>query len=166
MTRGLGAAASVLVTLAGLASGGAAEAQVSWREWDDGLQEARQLERPVLVDVCTRWSGPCRRMERNVYTRSEVREYLRRVFVSVRLDADATTPARYEGRRFTQRTLAAHFRVAAYPTTVFLRSDGEHLVSVPGYIEPDQFVQLLRYVGEGHLERGITWDEFRARQRR
>lgn len=137
---------------------------VAWTSWDEGLQQARQLKRPVLVDVYTQWCGWCKRMHRDVYSREDVRDYLSQKFVTVKLDAEASEGARYEGRSYTSRTLASHFRITSYPTTLFLKSDGEHLVSVPGYIEADKFLLLLRYIGDGHLERGVTWDEFTAKR--
>jgi thioredoxin-related protein len=165
MKGGFGGA-TILLALIAVAPGGAADAPVAWREWDEGIRAAEELDRPILVEVCTRWSGPCKRMERSLYSRNEVREYVNRTFIAIRLDAEGASPVRYGSRRFTHRSLAAHFRVAGYPTLLFLRPDGEHLISVPGPVEADHFLPLLRYVGEGHLERGLSWDEFRARRRR
>ena len=53
-----------------------APAKVAWRDWNAGLKEAGQLQRPILVDVYTQWCGWCKRMDRDVYTRSDVQEYL------------------------------------------------------------------------------------------
>ena len=142
-----------------------ATAKIAWRDWNAGLKEAEQLQKPILVDVYTQWCGWCKRMDRDVYTRSDVQDYLRSKFVTVKLDAEAGDPAPYDGKTFTSRTLAAYFRINGYPTTVFLRSNGEHLVNVPGYVEPDKFMKLLRYVGDGHLERGVTWEEYSARSK-
>jgi len=142
-----------------------APAKVAWRDWNAGLKEAEQLQRPILVDVYTDWCGWCKRMDRDVYTRADVQDYLRNKFVMVKLDAEAGDPAPYDGKAFTSRTLAAYFRINGYPTTVFLRSNGEHLVNVPGYVEPDKFLKLLRYVGDGHLERGVTWEDYSARSK-
>ncbi len=136
---------------------------VLWRGWDRGLEEARTSGRPVLVDVYTDWCGWCRRMEANVYSRPEIRDYLSRKFVVVKLDAEASDAARYEGRAFTSRSLASRFGVSGYPTTIFLRSAGDHLVSVPGYVDAERFLQVLHYIGEGHMDRGVTFQDF-ARQ--
>jgi len=133
---------------------------LAWRAWDRGLEESRQNGRPVLVDVYTDWCGWCRRMERDVYTRDDVRDYLSRRFVVVRLDAEAKDEATYEGKMYTSRSLAERFRVTGYPTTIFLRANGEHLVNVPGYVPADRFLQLLRYVGDGAMDRGQSFDEF------
>jgi thioredoxin-related protein len=150
-----------LLLLAALASSAApASAEVAWRRWDAGLKEAAASGRPIVVDVYTDWCGWCKRMDRDVYSRPDVRDYLAKRFVAIRLNAEAKTPANYRERLWTEQSLAGAFRVTGYPTTVFLRSDGGHLVNVPGFVPADRFLTLLRYVGEGHLERGVPFDEF------
>jgi thioredoxin-related protein len=153
---------AALLLLPGLAVPAAAGTApgVSWRSWDRGLEEARISGRPVLVDVYTDWCGWCRRMEADVYTRPEVRDYLSRKFVTVKIDAEAPDPARYEGRAFTSRSLAARCGVNGYPTTIFLRPAGDHPVSVPGYVDAERFLLLLHYVGEGHMGRGVPFQDF------
>jgi thioredoxin-related protein len=131
-----------------------------WLGWNAGLKAAAASHRPVLVDVYTDWCGWCKRMDRDVYSRPEIREYLSSRFVVVRLDAESSDPASYEGRQHTMRSLAGRFRVSGYPTTIFLRETGEHLVNVPGYVPADRFLMLLRYVGDGHMERGESFEQF------
>jgi thioredoxin-related protein len=138
----------------------AAREKETWRGWDQGLREANASQRPVLVDVYTDWCGWCKRMDRDVYSRSDIREYLSRRFVTVKLNAESPASAKYQGKTFTSRSLAARFRVNGYPTTIFLRPGGEHLANVPGYLDGDRFLLLLHYVGDGHLDRGVTFDEF------
>ena len=144
----------------------AAGSGIAWRGWDRGLEEAKASNRPVLVDVYTQWCGWCRRMDAEVYARAEIRDYLKQNFVVVKLDAEASDPARYEGRAFTSRSLAARFGVSGYPTTVFLRPAGEHLVNVPGYVDADRFLLVLRYIAEGHIDRGVSFQDFTKRSAR
>jgi len=131
-----------------------------WRDWNTGLKEAASAGRPVLVDVYTDWCTWCKRMDQDVYTRPEVREYLSQHFVMVKLNAEYSTPARYDGKQYTSRTLAERFRVNGYPTTIFLRADGNHIANVPGYVPADRFLLLLRYIGDGHMDRGVSYDDF------
>jgi thioredoxin-related protein len=154
------AALALPLVLAGTRPAAAAPPPIAWRAWDRGLEEAKASGRPVLVNVVTDWCGWCRRMKAEVYTKPEIRDYLAEHFVMVTLNAEAADPAHYEGKALTSRSLAARFEVSGYPTTIFLRSDGGHLVNVPGYVEPAKFLPILRYIGDGHLERGVTFKEF------
>ena len=159
MKRALAVLLSASLALPLLATASRA-ADTQWRDWNAGLHEAETTSRPVLVDVYTDWCGWCKRMDRDVYSRKDVRDYLAKKFVIVKLDAEAQDEARYEGKAFTSRTLAQRFRVTGYPTTIFLNAGGEHLANVPGYIPADRFVLLLHYIGDGALDRGISFDDF------
>jgi len=159
MRRALLSALGALAVTLFLRSSPAA-ADPAWRSWDAGLREAATSGRPVLVDVYTDWCGWCRRMDREVYARADVQDYLARRFVTVKLDAESNAAARYEGRSYTLRTLAARFGVTGYPTTVFLSAKGAQLASVPGYLPPQDFLLLLRFIGDGHGARGEEFEDF------
>ena len=138
----------------------AAAKPIAWHDWTSGFREAGAASRPVLVDVYTDWCAWCRRMEHDVYSRSDVRDYLAEHFVAVRLNAESDAAARYQGKRYTLRTLAARFRVTSYPTTMFLRPDGQHIVNVPGYVPADHFLLVMRYIADGHMDRGVSYEDF------
>ena len=135
-------------------------AGVTWRAWNEGLAAAAGSGKPVIVDVYTDWCGWCKRMDRDTYARAEVSEYLNRHFVMVRLNAESNQSVSYGGRALTARALAGGFQVTGYPTTIFLRASGEHMVNVPGYLPPDKFMKLVRYIGDGAMDRGIKWEEY------
>lgn len=150
------------VLIASTAALPASAAEPVWQTWNAGLARATQSQRPVLVDVYTDWCGWCKRMDRDVYARPDVRDYLSQHFVLVRLNAEASDAASYEGEAYTSRGLAMRFGVSGYPTTIFLRANGEHLANVPGYVPADKFLSLLRYIGDGHMDRGESYDDFVA----
>jgi thioredoxin-related protein len=139
--------------------------ELRWRDWNSGLKEASSTKRPILVDVYTDWCGWCKRMDRDVYARSDVRDYLTRRFVTIKLNAEASQAANYEGKAYSSRALASRFRVTGYPTTIFLRAQGEHVANVPGYVPADRFLLLLRYIGDGHLDRGVPFEDFARKER-
>ena len=133
---------------------------VRWREWDNGLSEATQSGKPVLVDVYTDWCGWCKRMERDVYSDARVRGYLDQHFVVVKLNAEAPNEVHYQTRAIAMSGIAEGFRVTGYPTTVFLRPSGDHLLNVPGYVPADKFLLVLRFIGDGAMERGVSFADF------
>jgi thioredoxin-related protein len=133
---------------------------VAWRGWDEGLAAASSAGKPVLVDVYTDWCGWCKRMDRDVYARTEIGSYLNQHFVMVRLNAESAEHVTYAGRTMGARALAGGFQVTGYPTTIFLRADGTHLVNVPGYLPAEKFMKLVRFIGDGHMDKGETWEEY------
>jgi thioredoxin-related protein len=142
------------------AAAGSGAAALDWLTWDRGIAEATSSKRPILVDVYTDWCGWCKRMDKDVYARDDVREYLDQHFVVVKLNAESADEARYKDRTLTSRALAQQLRVSGYPTTIFLKPNGDHIASVPGYVPADRFKRMLRYIGEDHIGRGVSWQEF------
>jgi len=138
----------------------AGAAPVAWRGWNEGLAAASGGSKPVIVDVYTDWCGWCKRMDRDVYARSDVSEYLNQHFVMVRLNAESAERVNYAGRSLTARALSGSFEVTGYPTTIFLKPDGTHLVNVPGYIPAENFLKLVRYIGDGHMDKGESWEAY------
>ena len=151
---------SLLILAALLLVPAAHAGPVAWRGWNEGLAAAAGGPKPVIVDVYTDWCGWCKRMDRDVYARSDVSEYLNQHFVMVRLNAESAERVSYAGRSLTARALSGGFEVTGYPTTIFLKPDGTHLVNVPGYIPADKFLKLVRFVGDGHMDRGESWEAY------
>ncbi len=164
MTRhlraGLFPMACLLLGLTALPRFASAAEEIPWQTWDAGLKHAAETGRPILVDVYTDWCGWCKRMDREVYARADVRAALARSFVPIKLNAESKGAATYQSQKLTERGIAAKFKVSGYPTTVFLASDGKHLVNAPGFLPPDRFLQVLSYIGDGHFERGTSFEDF------
>ncbi len=139
---------------------GPARAAPAWRGWNEGLAAAAGGTKPIIVDVYTDWCGWCKRMDRDVYARADVSGYVNEHFVMVRLNAESAERVTYSGRTMTARALAGGFQVTGYPTTIFLRPDGTHLANVPGYVPAEKFLKLVRFIGDGHMDKGESWEEF------
>lgn len=153
----------MLPVLALLAAAPSQAAGFGWKSWNAGMAEARATGRPILVDVYTDWCGWCKRMDRDVYSRADVRNYLSKKFVTIKLDAESSDLASFEDRSMTLGAIAQRFKVSGYPTTIFLRAQGEHLVNVPGYVPAERFMLMLEYIGDDHIGRGVKWTEFEKR---
>jgi len=136
-----------------------AEGGPHWRDIGAGLDEAKSSGKPIMVDVYTDWCGWCKRMDRDTYAKPDVKAYLERSFVPVRLNAESNTKVSYQGKSYTYREFAGGFRINSYPTTMFLGSDGKHLASAPGYMGAADFLTVLRYFGDGHFK-SQSWKEY------
>ena len=136
------------------------EGKLVWSELDPALSEAKRAQKPLLVDVYTDWCGWCKRMDKTTYADPDVRDYVASAFVPVRVNAeDDQRRASYRGETRTYRQFADGFRINGYPTTLFLAPDGQLITQLPGYVKPETFLTVLRYVAEGHY-RTQSWEAF------
>ena len=135
--------------------------KIRWTDLEEGLAEAKRTGRPLLVDVQTKWCGWCRKMDKTTYADAAVREFVGRKFIAARVDAeDDDSRVDYGGVESTHRQFADSFRITGYPTTLFFAADGALVTQVPGFVKPDQFLGVLRFIGDGHYKT-TSWDAYR-----
>jgi len=63
---------------------------VDWYPWGPGaFQRAKQLNRPILLDVGAVWCPWCILMDRETYTNASAADYINQHFVAVKVDFDS-----------------------------------------------------------------------------
>ncbi len=124
--------------------------KLHWRTFDEGIAEAQKTGKKVLIDVYTTWCVWCKRMDANTYTDDQVASYLSKHYVLVKLNAESSAPLIYKGKPYSEQDLARAFGVSGYPTTVFLKSNGDPITGMPGYAEAEKFRDVIAYIGEDH----------------
>jgi len=111
-----------------------------WREdFAAAEREAQASGRPMLVDFSASWCGACGELDRHTFSSPEVvREGQRFVTVRVDLSPGKDSPEKRQYlSRYAQRGL---------PLVVLHRANGQEASRVTGFVEPDEFVSLLRGV--------------------
>jgi thiol-disulfide isomerase/thioredoxin/YHS domain-containing protein len=128
---------SIGVALAvwGLLSSAQAQQPIRW-QWDlvSAQQLAGRTNRLVLVHFWADWCGPCKRMDQDVFSRSDVAAALEADYVAVKLHKDHF-PA-----------MAQKFGVTAIPADVILTPQGQVLEKFQGYSEASQYVGRMNRV--------------------
>jgi thiol:disulfide interchange protein len=97
---------------------------VTWRA-PDGIAPTAG-GKPILYDFSATWCGPCKKMEREVFARSDDARFINDTFVAVRVSDD--------DRGAAASALRARLKVDALPTLVVERSGAEprRLEGYPG----------------------------------
>lgn len=95
------------------------------------LLRATAEKKLVFVDFQTTWCGPCREMERWVYSAAEVVTAAERV-IPVMLDGDA------------ERELVKRYKVSSYPTLLLLDAEGRELDRAVGYRSVAETAKFLK----------------------
>jgi thioredoxin-related protein len=98
---------------------------------EQAVEMAAASGRLVFMDCYTDWCGPCKMLEKNVFTRDSVADYFNARFVNIRVDME-----KGEGP-----ALAARYGVKAFPTMLFIGPDGRAVHTAVGYMEPARLLE-------------------------
>lgn len=138
----------------------AASAEVDWKSFEKGLQDASAKKKYGFVSVYTDWCGYCKKLERETLRAQKVTAELEKHFVSIKLNAESEESITWKGKKMSKRELAALWGVEGYPTMLFLNSKGEIIGSFPSYAEADLMVKLLTYISSGARERKVSFEDY------
>lgn len=103
--------------------------EISFKEL---LVKAKKENKLVFIDAYASWCGPCKLMEKNIFTKKSVSDYYNSNFVNAHFDME-----KGEGRE-----LAAKFGVRSYPTYLFVNGKGDLVHQDVGYMGEEQFLDL------------------------
>ncbi|MCI4358568.1 MAG: thioredoxin domain-containing protein [Thermoplasmata archaeon] len=112
----------------------AAEQGIEWYPWGpEPFELAKQLNRPVLLDIGAAWCHWCHVMDEGTYSDSEVVRLINEHFIAVKVDRDEHPEV---DRRY-QRQVGALSGEGGWPLTGFLTPSGETFLGGT-YFPPDE----------------------------
>ena len=106
--------------------------------WNEILAKAKAKETLVFVDAYTTWCGPCKMMDKNVFSQQEVGNFYNEHFINAKIDME-----KGEGIQ-----LAMQYNVRAYPSYLFVDAGGTLVHRAVGYYPVEDFIK----VGETALD--------------
>ena len=103
------------------------------------LAKAKSEGKPLFMDFYAVWCGPCKKMEKQIFTQPEVGEYFNKHFVAVQLDAEK--PENVD--------VAKTYKVEAFPTLGIFDGEGKALSINVGYMNAQELMAMAKTaVGE------------------
>ncbi|WP_276967207.1 thioredoxin fold domain-containing protein [Chryseobacterium sp.] len=118
--------------------------------YKDIIAKAKKEKKLVFIDAYASWCGPCKMMEKNVFTQKSVSDYYNTNFINARFDME-----KGEGR-----DIASKFGVRSYPTYLFLNGEGELVSRNTGYMEESLFVAMAQDINSPGNKKGSLKDRF------
>jgi thioredoxin-related protein len=135
--------------------------------WEEILSQAKKENKYIFVDCYTTWCGPCKKMEKEVYSIQHVGEVVNKKFISLKIQMD-TTAKDNEGvkRRYADaHYFGMQFKLAGYPTLLFFNPDGKLLSMRLGAMDTDGFIQLTMDVLDPKKDYYQLLDKYRQGRR-
>jgi hypothetical protein len=114
----------------------AAHQPVNWREWgDQAFAQAREQDKPILLDIGAVWCHWCHVMDRESYENPEVARLINEHYVAVKVDRDERPDidSRY------QTAVSALSGQGGWPLTAFLTSEGKPFYGGTYFPPEDQY---------------------------
>lgn len=124
-----------------------APAGISWKDYTPGLAQARADNKSVFLYFQAAWCSYCVKLKKTTFKDKAVLAYLDENFVSIEVDTDKNPK------------LATEWNVKGLPTMWFLESDGKKINHLPGYVEPKQMLQILKYIHTKSYDK-MSFQEF------
>ncbi|MDE5624130.1 MAG: thioredoxin family protein [Alistipes sp.] len=127
-----------ILFLAVVLAAGAAQAQVKFETVStDAVREmAVKQGKLVFIDLYASWCPPCKMMERLVFSRKDVGDFMEQRFVAAKYDTDQPTG----------KELLSRYGNGAIPLYLIFDTKGELLGRIQGASSADEFMDSIRKI--------------------
>ncbi|MCK6609145.1 MAG: DUF255 domain-containing protein [Bacteroidia bacterium] len=101
--------------------------------WQQALDKAKKENKYIFLDAYASWCGPCKMMKKKTFTDKAVGEFYNKHFVCVAIDMEKPGDG---------SALADKYSVEAYPTLIYLQSDGKFIGKAMGFRKSKEFLEM------------------------
>jgi thiol-disulfide isomerase/thioredoxin len=106
-------------------------AQSGWNNnYEQALKLSKALNKPILVDFMASWCGPCKMMDRDVWSKEDI-AVLKNNYIPLKIDIDLYSD------------VANKYRVKSIPNIMILDSYGNTLFTSLGYKRKQEVAKFL-----------------------
>ncbi len=117
----------------------AAETTVGIQFQDLSLDEAKALakkkKKVIFIDAYASWCGPCKMLDKNTFSDASVGTYFNDKFINVKIDCE---------KHADGKTVLTTYSVSAYPTLLWIDSEGNLVKKEVGYKSPEQLLRAVQ----------------------
>jgi len=107
---------------------------IKWYSYDEGMALGKRQGKKIFLYFWAEWCAFCKKMERETFNKSLVASNLNKNFISIKVNSEK------------ERKTSSLYNVRGFPTSWFLTENGEIISSLPGYIPPDMFLYILKFI--------------------
>jgi thioredoxin-related protein len=130
--------------------------------WDQIKAKASAEKKYIFVDCYATWCMPCRKMDQEVYTNSEVADFINDHFISVKVQGDTTNSDEEDVRRWygDAHRIMKDYGIRSFPGFLFLSPEGTLVHQGVGFQPAPYFLGLLRQALDPEQQYYTLFDKF------
>ena len=164
----------VLLTLLVSVSVSVSAQKINWMTMNEAIAAQAKTPKKIFVDVYTNWCGPCKMLDKNTFSNTDLAAYINKHFYPVKFNGEGDETINMGDREFKNPDFdpaRAHTRnsphqfarfmgVRAYPTMLFIDSDGKLINRVASYLTPPQLEVYLKMYATGDYKTIDSQEKF------
>lgn len=125
-----------LLLLAGIAAAACGQVKFETKSTDALRAMAEKTGKLVFIDLYATWCPPCRMMDKHVFSRRDVGDFMERYFVSAKFDTDKATGS----------DLLERYGEGAVPTYLIFDTAGNLLGRIQGASSAEEFMNDIQTI--------------------
>ena len=142
--------------------------KIKWMTFEEAVKLNETAPKKIFIDVFTDWCGWCKKMDQTTFLNKEVIDYMNENYYAVKLDAEMNDTIVFggytfinqggnNGRKGTHQLAQALLKGRlSYPSYVFMNEKNQLLTVAPGYMEANDLMPVLKYIGtEAYLHQSF-----------
>ncbi|MGB0376686.1 MAG: thioredoxin family protein [Flavobacteriaceae bacterium] len=151
--------------------------EIQWMSFSEALAKQKETPKKIILDVYTKWCGPCKLMEKKTFNNPDVAAYINAHYYAVKFNAEGNETINYYGNTFenpnydetrkgrnSTHQFTQFLGVRGYPTTIFVSETGDLITPVVGYLKPQQLEMYLKMIKQGDYQVFSSPDDFQRYQ--
>ena len=112
---------------------------INWEtNYNTALEKAAKENKVIMIDFYTDWCTICKIMETNVYLDKNVASNINYNSVPLKINAEYND-------KYT-KLLTNQYNISAFPTTVFINTNGFIIKKILGYIETNDLLEEIKNI--------------------
>ncbi len=136
--------------------------EIQWMTLAEALEAQKTAPKKIFMDVYTKWCGPCKLLDKKTFANRDVARYISEHYYAVKFNAEGTEEIAFYDQVFRNpnydpnrksRNATHQFTqflgIRGYPTMVFFSEDGDPIMPVVGYYNPQQLEPYLKMIKQG-----------------
>jgi thioredoxin 1 len=118
--------------------GAVAGIQFTEGSWKSILDKAKKEKKMIFLDAYASWCGPCKMLQKKIFTQQAVGDYFNANFINVKIDMEVG-----EGPALSQR-----YPLDAYPTLFIIDGNGKLVSKAVGALEANDLIAFGKSVAK------------------
>jgi len=114
--------------------------------WEQVKEKAKSENKYIFLDVYATWCGPCRVMDRDIYSNDSVGNMMNSKLISVKVQVDSTKKDNeYVKKWYADASqISKAYEIPGYPCFLFFSPDAKLVYKEIGYKNVPDFIKLMK----------------------